>query len=376
MTNELTKGIFSNEIKSSFRINAFIFLLSTICLCTFIIPSAIFPRSIFILILSLIPFFFLLNKKIALRTIIYCLVLLLLNVLLGNWGNLLNIYYLFLYDLIITAKNIDYRIPKNFKIILFCSVISIFFQIFYYQLYDSSNDGRSGLGTDPNFSGIIVLFLFFILKKYNSKIAYLPIILGILFFQSRALLFGLLIFWGTNNLFGDHFKNWIIIKLKPLSLILIANTLVFIMSIFMVNGIKFSANETNTTSVVDRIVNINDQSNAGRLSANVFWLSRVISGDYTLKFENLEEKKYNTDVVIMPHNSLLNLIISSSLIFSIIYLYYFNSLAKYTYTSCNLPYYLSYIFYSLFLHGLFNNIFLFPFLIITALIPRNESYSN
>lgn len=351
------------------------FVISIIIFFNFIVPTAIIPRSVFISVFSIIPFILLLNRcLIEKKSIIFIFILFTITIISGTFQNLINLYFIILFQLLIYKYNEGLTINKINRLFIAIGCLSIILQIFYYFITNNSEIERIGLGTDPNFSGLIVLLLFFFLRIIRSKLSLIPVIIAIFLFQSRVLLLSILIYFAIQHLSNTTFNKWLFKIISPFWMILISNILVFTLSFFLITHVTFQKKETS--SITDRISNIADQSNFGRLTSNLFWTEKVLSGKYLLKSENLEKNNFDTTSVILPHNSLLNLVISSTTIFGIIYLLYISFLLKPLLNISNLKYFYSFLFYTLFLHGLFNSIYLFPFLLIFLIKPINQFELN
>jgi len=359
----------SEKVKANpFRISIGSFVISLIIIFNFITPTEIVPRSVFISVFSLIPFLILFKKKtIGKKSLLFLTILLSLTLISGTFQNSINLYYLFLFQLLIYEYKEGILFDRRNKILLFIGCISIIAQIFYYSKTYILENGRTGFGTDPNFSGLLVLLFFFYARKIKNKVAFVTVIIAIYFFQSRALFISITLFLILEFFSQTGINRFLYKILNPFWVIIISNILVFLFSAILIAGYTFQKSES--ASISDRMLNIADKSNSGRLRANLFWASKVFMGKYLIKSENLEEKNFDTDKIIMPHNSLLNLLISSTTIFGIIYLLYISHLLKPLLNPSNIKYFYSFLFYSLFLHGLFNAIYLFPFLIIFLLKP-------
>lgn len=342
------------------------FVISLLIIFNFIIPTAIIPRSLFITILSFIPFLFLLKKnQLGKKSIILLTIILLITIFTGTFKNLLNLYYIFLFQLMILEYKDGIKFNKNNRILLFIGCFSLIAQLIYYSRTYILEDGRIGLGTDPNFSGLIILLYFFYVRKLNSIIALIPVIIAIVFFQSRTLFISILLFYALEYFSKTVINRFLYKILNPFIIILFSNIFFLLLSSILISFVTFQKKETS--SIAGRVLNITDNSNAGRLAANIFWGTKVLTGEYLIKSENLEEQKYDSRSIIMPHNSLLNLLISSTTIFGILYLLYTSYILKPLLNRSNIQYFYSFLFYSIFLHGLFDSIFLFPFLMIFLL---------
>lgn len=371
--NNDTNSSIEKTRKLDFSIGSFI--ISIIIIFNFITPTAIVPRSVFITVFSLIPFLILLTKhQLEKKSILFLTILFLTIFISGTFQNFLNLYYLFLFQLLIYEYKDGIFVDRRNKILLFIGCLSIIVQIFYYSKTYIIEDGRTGFGTDPNFSGLLILLFFFYFRKINSYIVFIPIIIAIFFFQSRTLFLSIILFLSLEFLSKTTLNKFLYKILNPFRVIILSNIVIVLFSAIIIAGFAFQKNETS--SITDRMFNFTDRSNSGRLTANVFWSSKVIFGEYLFKSENLEEKNFDTDTMIMPHNSLLNLLISSSTIFGIIYLLYISYLLKPLINAGNIEYFYSFLFFSLFLHGLFNSIYLFPFLMTFLLNPQTNNNQN
>jgi hypothetical protein len=368
----------TNTDPSPFRISTGSYVLSVIMIFNFITPTAVVPRSVPIIMLSLIPVLIILgnnllekNSRFEKRSFLFLLTLAALALFTANIQNLLNLYFLFLFQLLASKYPEGITPDRNNRILLFIGAASLTLQILYYSQIDVTESGRTGLGTDPNFSGLLILLFVFYLQKENRKLAFIPLIPAIWFFQSRTLLLSILIFFALEMLSKTAFNKLLFKILHPFLVIVVAHVAVILLSAVMLASFTF---QNNTTSgISNRLVNMTDQSNSGRLTANVYWATKVLKGEYLVKSENIEEKNFNTKLVIMPHNSLLNLLISSTTLFGLIYLLYVSHLLKPLLKPSNISYFYSFLFYSLFLHGLFNSIYLFPFLMVFLLKPSVQA---
>tara|TARA_Y100000816_G_scaffold292627_1_gene289278 strand:+ start:6174 stop:7190 length:1017 start_codon:yes stop_codon:yes gene_type:complete len=251
---------------------------------------------------------------------------------------------------------------KEFKISIFNN-LGIYLNFgFLILLWFQSGGARVGYYTDPNFGGLIFSFLI-ILQAIRKPFSILNIVLflGVLL-ATGSRLFLLFYFF---VIISKYIPRIFMPKRRIIFSIILLNIGIIIFSYLAVNYASFSV---LSSSGFERLTNLFDPSNLGRFNANIFWTEEVLFNWAAFTQNNLEvydstqSRLFN---YILPHNSLLYLVISKDIFLSGYTLWTFSEICKKYYCDINSSrILLSYIIVGLFIHGVFSPIFLFSFAVI------------
>jgi hypothetical protein len=344
-------------------------LFAIITFILLLIPQLLFPRMPIVFFLLFIYFIVQPNKS---RRV---LLVFLLSAIGALFISPALVFYPLIYHFFERIKKVEINI-FYLKFIYFSSIISLFIQIFYFGA-DSEN--RYSVGTDPNFTGIFFLLigmLGFRLKKYLSVFILLTI--GVLLTQSRLLLLSSLLLL-LSNFFINYVSNIITFLTRfPLLLILVVNSLFYLFTIALSTESFSSSNIDQNNNIVNRSLNITDNSNLGRILANAYWLNKLYSDGSLFKSDDVEKRKDLDEGVLIPHNSLIYFIVSNSLVGLFLLIFILKSLLDTSDTQIKFNFFLMVI-VGLFLHGMFSPVYLILFCIVSgpySISTKQNSINN
>ena len=234
---------------------------------------------------------------------------------------------------------------SNINYLHILAIISILVQLMVFR----SHDGRPRLSYEINLSGAY-LFLFFILSDIlNNKHGKLLVVLLSLVLLSRLLIFSLLLFYLVRYL-KPYFKV-LILKLSATHITVAGYVLFSIFSLWSVSYMTFKAGDYTD---VQRVANLNDESNFYRFQTNNQILGAVARNplDKNILFGigSVEEfNRINKKEMKVPHNELFDGIVEfgllAVLLFSLISLPLFNKVTSYA----NMEIFIPVLFYTLIL---------------------------
>ncbi len=331
-------------------------LFAIISFILLLIPQLLFPRMPLVFFLLFIYFIVQPNKS---RKVFLVFLLSAIGALFITPSL---VFYPLIYHFFERIKKVEINIIY-LKFIYFSSIISLFIQIFYFGA-DSEN--RYSVGTDPNFTGVFFLLIGMLglrLKKYLS--VFILLALGVLLTQSRLLLLSSFLLL-LSNFFINYVSNIITFLTRfPLVLILVINSLFYFFTIALSTETFSSSNNNQDKNIVNRSLNITDNSNLGRILANAYWLNKLYSDGTFFKSEDVEKKKDLDEGVLIPHNSLIYFIVSNSLVGLFLLIFILKSMLNTSDTQIKLNF-LIIVVAGLFLHGMFSPVYLILFSIVSG----------
>ncbi|CAM2761035.1 O-antigen ligase family protein [Hathewaya histolytica] len=281
-----------------------------------------------------------------------------------------------------------YKISQEFlnKNIYMIFIISIIIQLILGR-YNSLN-GRISLSIirDKNFSAMVMLLFFMYCVKNKFYLGKILSIGTILILNSRASVLTLILFFVVKL-----FRNtiWLILQKLRLNRIykLFVLMLIFIISISYIWIFKV----TSTYAVKGYQQGLNDISNKMRFAANIYAMDilkdnkeQLMIYGYDSDFKDAfniydhgvsDYRRFMGVRLVQPHNSIINIIVRTGIVFSLLYFYILSRIIDKLYTKDNLEYILPYLFSTLFLHELLNSRFLL-FWIIVLCLPINKTIKN
>ncbi|HDK7167326.1 hypothetical protein A0J52_11700 [Clostridium sporogenes] len=242
---------------------------------------------------------------------------------------------------------------------------------------------------DKNFSGVVMILFFMYCAKNRFYLGEIFSIGTILILDSRASLFTIIIFFVVRL-----FKNiiWTILQKFRLNKVyrLFVLMLILIISISYIWIFKVTA----IYGVKEYQQGLNDSSNKMRFVANIYAMDILKDNKEQLMYYGYDNDfkdvfgiyDYEVDYhrrfmdvrLVQPHNSMINVIVRTGIIFSLLYFYILSRIIDKLYTKDNLEYILPYLFSTLFLHELLNRKFLILWLVVLCLpikkIINNKRY--
>ena len=337
----------------------------TIILILYVIPSALFPRSIPIYLLAGVMAAAVLFRAKATRGVDFgwlplgVLLTALLRVLDFTLTAVLVSSHYYLSKIFRSAVSL--RIARIF---INLAGISLILQLIYFR-FAEGNVGRSGLGTDVNFSGLRIFLFFILCRSLNVKIGWIVMLLGLVWTQSRLLLLFLVVYFIMKQILDisvklgvKRFLRWFF----PV-IIIVLNVVIILFSAWILRNGDFSYVEAG--SFVDRIINLNDQSNYGRALANVVWVENLLQGNYFFNTFDLETLDVSNGD-LKPHNSLLYAALKDTIIYAAFALFSVWIVLLRSSTNRTVAFIYSYAVGGGFLHGLYSPVFLFELFFIAA----------
>ena len=280
---------------------------------------------------------------------------------------------------------------SNKKIIFsiyFVSCISIICQLIYYS---TGRNFYTLSVPDPNFSGFYMLLFFMFCFRNNFIFGILLSILCVFLFVSRAYtislsLFAVIYLFETLFISKDkklnmHINN-VLRKIFNrnifFSLVLIANLSLYISSAYIIEITNSINGGTFARDNISRLVTVN-ADDSERFEVNSLVIQALISDPKILLFGIPERTpEYMTEFAntrVVPHNSLLRLVLECGVTFGLYYLFIVGLILKRLYAQENIKYILSFITFSLFLHVAYQSIFL-AFLVSILSLPERDKKIN
>lgn len=332
----------------------------------FLIPIGTIPKTPLYLCIGVISLFF---NKVKRVNFIEISLLILSMIFLVAFPSLVLIFNIFCIILISQIKK-DFHLKKNI-ITKFITLwgISVLIMMLFFNYNKKIFIDRFDLGTDANYSGIIVLLLFLVSNKFKNNLTIIISLICIILIQSRNAIIAVGLFYLINTI-KNRFKHYSIFVIKPGYLLVFFNLLVLGFSIYYSTN-NISDRAKTISSQESRLMNYNDQSNAGRFIANSSYIYDILNNIdlFLTPFPNFEESLSNRKAThisstILPHNSFLHLIVSEGILLGLMYFIYIITKFNKTSYKKNYEYIVPYIFTSLFLHGLYTMAFFIVFYIL------------
>ena len=284
-----------------------------------------------------------------------------------NYSILNNYLYLIIIYCIYGSGDIRFPIRKNFDVIAItmCIIVSLF--AFRYIIY--GNEFLFGLLQEENYIAAFLFLLFLYCFKTRQNVCLAVTFLLILIVASRAYLLNIVVFLAIyyTIVFLKYFKKLhLSFEIKNYQACFYIINLTF----FCVIGlIIYNVDEGENMLI--------DYSNYMRYLSDAFALEKLFNwkflfsglgydiGDYVAYNWN-----YRSYATIQPHNSLLNTFMTLGILPGIFYYYVVFKIASLS-PKNNLPFIVSFIFYSLGMHSLLSSCFLLFWIFILYAEPAN-----
>jgi hypothetical protein len=231
------------------------------------------------------------------------------------------------------------------------------------------SDSRFQLNiNDPNFSSLYLLLLLFFFYKIDFKIGYIFIVMYFLLFLSRNFLLSAFIFLFLNFI-SIIFRSNQFHTFPKFLFFIMANTFVIFLSFYWINYVSIKEFEY-LTGIERLLASLNDASNFGRFLNNTRAISYILNNLNTVFFSGLGDFESNiADLGLnqVPHNSLLYLILNFGIVQGFLIIGLLFQIYSKNNNVKNSIILISYITFSLFLHGLFSPFFLIPLTLISKI---------
>lgn len=272
---------------------------------------------------------------------------------------------LYIYNgIFIPKRNVKLALVMFLCLIVYYSYVQNWFLGFSFRaVYNSS---------DPNVSSMYILFAFFLAQKMKLvKISILLVFIGALTI-SRNFIIAIFLFYLV-SFFKD--KLWIF---GGKTLTLFNMTVISSIAIVILSFTLFNTNNYSMGSGADsqRLTNINDESNHSRFKVNREAINSLASSPetffYGLGLNYHSNSQYK--VAHKVHNGFLDATATYGLLFSFFTLFLASMQIKRNVE--NLPYLLSYGFFTSFLPGLMATIYLIVFVLILSVKESSDETIN
>jgi len=250
--------------------------------------------------------------------------------------------------------------------VFYASVISIVLQFYYFDIVNYNGGERVGLGTDPNFSGVWVFFISVIGFSLRSKLVIPLLTISVYYTQSRLLVVMVAIYLILRYLLTVKRVKKIITYAWSHSLFffLIISLVFFLLNDQLLSYFYLAGFQGDIEK--HRLLTVLDASNFGRLMANSYWVNHLLSNwqSYFFSLIDIENVKNIGSAVLIPHNSLLYLILGWSFWGVLILFIFLKWQNDFVYPDNNaLALFVVYIIAANFLHGLYSPIFLIGYFV-------------
>lgn len=286
------------------------------------------------------------------------LLLLLLTVIIpklpiGFFDGLFDVLILFNFSKLKRSINIHkLTFLKYFSLLI---VLILFLRMFITAGSTNILNNRFFLGNlDPNLSAVLFFLLYVFMLKIKYRLGTVIVLFSFFLTLSRNFLLGVIVIHILNYFSKKKFYYKFLKYMTPTYSILFLN-IILILLIFYTTylfDIDSSIIRPTETGSIDRVTNFNDLSNYGRFLI-IFKAVESIS-IYPESFLFGIDK---VNFMSSPHNTIINLLIYKGFFFTIIILIFVIKTLKTFYLN-NHAIIIAYIFMSLFIHSLFNTIYI------------------
>ncbi|MGN0414033.1 MAG: hypothetical protein ACI4FX_00905 [Agathobacter sp.] len=290
--------------------------------------------------------------------------------------------FVFLFSLYVLVQN-KYLEKEHstgdwfYYLMLFLMILSVFMSIYYKSSY--SGNFYFGMNRDKNYSAIIV-FLFFMYSNKRGKLG------GILFAfiyaltlnDSRSYLLLLILFYVVMWLQNPIYK---IINKTKLNRMFVVFTVLFIIMVFFTIFWVFNVSVSNVSTYHKSLI---DMANQERFVGNYRGLE-MLQRDKSIRIWGygsnynsvlgLDEYVMYRGVRLQPvHNSLFNPLIRMGILVGLIYLFVVSKLIDHYYVKENLSYIIPFVINAMFVHSMFENLWLVFWVVILSLDKRTYNF--
>ncbi|MED4976440.1 hypothetical protein ABEV04_11600 [Heyndrickxia faecalis] len=293
-----------------------------------------------------------------------------------NFIYMIFIIYYFYRNNLITPNGLSQRFYKFAYLFMFASLL-----IQFYLSLRQTKTLYFVIGWDKNYTGVILFFFFSFCYKRKFIIGLAFAVFISIFLGSRGYILMLLLFF-IIIIFKKSFYR--LVEKVPFKrmwrVLLLLLMTITLFSFFWVNVIS-------SKNVVDYQQGLNDTSNKMRFVANIKAIDLLSTDRYLSLFgydndlkkvlgidsSNLgEHSRYYGVRLVQPHNSILNTVVKTGILFSVLYFLIISRTIDKYYLKENLQYIFPYIACSMIMHSLLNTSFLLFFLLILH-TPTNKS---
>lgn len=336
------------------RVNTFNLFSYLILIFNLVIPFNTIPKSEILLLIGL---FFLaleliykenLNRKKYLILLVVIPILVVYGfarskILIVSQVTYFTLLFVFLSNYKLNNDNL--KLSKTvIKFIIYCAILSMSYQ---FITTPPTHSGRLNLSVeDPNFSGFLILILFFISIKTRTLPGIIFCFFCLFLIESRNFLLAITLF--TILIFTkDRFHSFYKKIFTPFNLIVTGNALLFLFSFYWISNFIPDVQRIDLTEF-----NFNDNSNFYRFLWNVEAVLISIENESILLFGG-GEFGVKPMPIKPPHSSFFQYLLFLGLPFTMISIAGIIYLIKLTNFRANLHYLIPAIFYSYFLHSLY-----------------------
>ncbi len=284
-----------------------------------------------------------------------------------NYSILNNYLYLIIIYCVYGLGDIRFIIKKNCDVIAIAMCVIILYFGFRYVIY--GEDFLFGLLQEENYIAAFLFLLFLYCFKTKQNLCLVVSLLLIIIVPSRAYLLNIvifLLFYYTTTFLKFFKKLHFTIDIKNYQACFYIINLIFFLIVFY---IIYNFDEGESMLI--------DYSNYMRYLSDAFALDTLFNWKYLfsgLGYDIEDYIAYNWNfrsyATIQPHNSLLNMFMTLGILPGVFYYYVVFKTASLS-PQNNLPYIITFIFYSLGMHSLLSSSFLLFWLFILYAEPAN-----
>lgn len=303
-------------------------------------PFQKIPKILFLLLLTYVYFFFLLNNQITVKILLRNMLITAGCIIISYKGSyqtsLINI---FLSSFAIALLPLICR-KYTTKELLFarniCYMVCLL--LFLQLLYFRTNDGRVSLGYEINLSGAYLFIFFIYCDIIKFRFGKFFVIIASLFLLSRLLMYAvilyyLIVFFKRMRIIPKMKLNWIFI-------FIICYIAFFSFNAWFLANMEF---KTRYDSSINRVTTLNDGSNKLRFRTNLLLIGSLLEGDTVLNYgygqiSKGDNKSYSVKYFIMPHNELIDSIAEFGWILTLIFIFFSSSFIKHIFFYDNYEY--------------------------------------
>jgi len=239
---------------------------------------------------------------------------------------------------------------------------------------------------DPNFSGYMALLLLFFFAKNGFKLGIGLCIICAILLWSRNYMLALAIFFSLGlaekclpRIYRNIFKKINLVSL--ISIFLVLNLSVILYGLHFLTQVKAPVSLGFARNDVNRVINLQDDSNWYRFNANKEFLDLMVKEQDILLFgvsgarPNLDEQKARRllPTRVPPHNSIFQLLMDKGIIFSTFYFLTLLVILKRLYCLENFKYILPVLVFGLFLHAIYGGSFIIFLVSLLSLPEKKQS---
>lgn len=381
------KTLFNNKYATYFLISILFLYFYMISIDYQKYVEVIFLSGTFLLVFSKSLYDYRKNQKINTKVLIYCLLLLsscLIMLISSEYtviSSFLNTLFIIIVLFYFFSPNLTEDVLEN-KFIVILYYVSLIFILFNLYIYFKEDYEFFILKSawDKNFSGIALFLFYLFCEKRKFILGKLLIIFLVFIVGSRSLILLLILFYTLKWAKKFTTENFFTKTKKKIFLLLLSMPfLIILFSNYWVSNVSYYSFSEYGES-------INDNSNKMRFLANlkayelIKEQSFLLSGyDDDIKDvlgisspNTFDHTRYEGMRLVQPHNSVLNLIVKSGIVYTFIYLLILAEIIKRYWNKENIEYIIPYLINSMIMHSLLGSMYLLMWIFIIWLPKKTD----